>query len=238
MQCESDVEMEPLISIANDSSSDDDNDDDELNPTIQWQKVTKKMLCNPFMGPTPGPVIDEIPVGGNELDFFYLLFPETIWDTITKSTNKYVQIYEAYRNSKVADGEKAWQDRNFKTIEKDEIKAYVGIRMIMAISNKTSQHDYWSSHPALHNAYISSIMTRSRFFEIQRYFHIADPTKDPTRLSDKKKKEEAIAKDPLYKVSILLEHIRARCKDLYNLHTEVSVDEAMIKFHGTALWQC
>ena len=75
-------------------------------------------------------------------------------------------------------------------------------------------------------------MSRARFFTIQRYFHIADPVKDPTRIQDKVKRKAAIEKDPLYKVRDLIEHIRMQSQELYNLHTEVSVDEVMIKFHG------
>ena len=43
---------------------------------------------------------------------------------------------------------------------------------------------------------------------IQRYFHVNDPTNDPTRMADKENGKEILAKDPLYKVSPLMEGIR------------------------------
>ncbi len=125
-----------------------------------------------------------------------------------------------------------WKDKTFKMITEDAIKAYVGIRMIMAFSSQSAQADYWSTNPALRNEYIASTMPKARYFAIQRYFHIADPMKDPTRIDNKSKRKEAIEKDPLYKVRELMEHIRLKSQELYNLHPEVSVDEAMIKFHG------
>ena len=38
--------------------------------------------------------------------------------------------------------------------------------------------------------------------------------------------------DPLYKVSTSLEHVRIQSKASYNLHQQISADEAMVKCHG------
>ena len=38
--------------------------------------------------------------------------------------------------------------------------------------------------------------------------------------------------DPLYKVSMLLEHVGIQSKASYNLHQQISVDETMVKCHG------
>jgi len=227
-QNESDIEMEQHLDYEEESS--DESEEDEPS-SVQWTKVSTKMKVNKFRGPTPGSIKENLPDDGEEIDFFYRLFPEAMWKTITDSTNKYVSVYKDYRNKKLLKGE-IWEDKTFNEITEDEIKAYVGIRMVMALSNKSAQVDYWSSHSALRNDYIASVMTRGRFFTIQRYFHLADPIKDPTRIADKEARKEAIEKDPLYKVSPLLEHVREQSKRLYNLHAEVSVDEAMIKFHG------
>ena len=51
------------------------------------------------------------------------------------------------------------------TFAKDDIKAYIGIWIIMAINPKPCAEDYWSTDPALPNAYISKTMPRNRFFQ-------------------------------------------------------------------------
>ena len=138
---------------------------------------------------------------------------------MTASTNAYVPIYQARKRKKDP------------TCSTDMIKAYIGIRMLMAIDPKPSLADYWSTNPSLKNERIAATMSRDRFVNIQRYFHINDPNKDPTRMSGEKA-EEARKRNPLYKVSPLMEGVRHNSKRLYNLHQQVSVDEAMIKCHG------
>jgi hypothetical protein len=218
--------------IETDSEGSDDTDEEraeEEEPTIKWQKVHKKMQQRPFLGLTPGPVDGKLPENGRELDFFHLIFPEHLWPTITKSTNKYAPFYEAMKkNTEKEDKRK----HSFNEVTEDEIKAYVGIRMIMALSNHPSQTDYWSTHPALNNAYIAGIMPRYRYEQIKRLFHIADPETDPTRIKNTKLRKEESEKNPMYKVGDLLEEVRQRSMAMYNLNCEVSVDEAMIKFHG------
>lgn len=112
------------------------------------------------------------------------------------------------------------------------MKAYVGIRMIMGIDQKTSTEDYWSTNPSLRNIRISETMSRRTFKLIQRYFHINDPFKDPSRLADLEKAKQISKKDPLYKVSPLLEAVRQNSIRLYNLHQEFSIDEAMVNCHA------
>jgi hypothetical protein len=70
------------------------------------------------------------------------------------------------------------------------------------------------------------------FLSIQRYFHINNPEKDPTRISDREKSKSSLEKNPLYKVQPLLEAIRNKSQEHYNLSQHVSVDEAIIKFMG------
>jgi hypothetical protein len=112
------------------------------------------------------------------------------------------------------------------------MKAFFGIRMIMAIEPKPSMDDYWSSNPPLRNSRIADTMSRQKFKLIQRYFHIKDPKRDPVCITDPSEAKQVARKDPLYKVSPLLEKVRRNSNRLYNLHQEVCVDEAMIKCHG------
>lgn len=65
----------------------------------------------------------------------------------------------------------------------------------MAVDPKSSVEDYWSNNIALRNDYITRIMSRKRFSIIQRYFHVNDPMKDPSRLPDAEARHEALKKE-------------------------------------------
>ncbi|XP_021374992.1 piggyBac transposable element-derived protein 2-like [Mizuhopecten yessoensis] len=220
--------------IESGEDADDDDEDKESHtttgdPTLTWthklQKVTKKT----FTGPKPGVAI---PLSSNakELDYFYEIFPEQIFETMVKSTNAYVPIYAAAKRKQIQS--QTWRDTFYKDVSIEDMKAFIGIRMIMALDPKPCLDDYWSTHPAFNNQLVSKSMSRKRFKSIQRYFHVNDPNKDPSRLADKTLAKESTKKYPLYKVSPLMERVRKNSIRKYNLHQEVSVDEAMIKCHG------
>lgn len=149
---------------------------------------------------------------------------------MAKSTNAYISIYEQARRKKTKNDK--WSDEYVREVTTEDMKAYIGIRMIMAIDPKPSLDDYWSANPALGNQKVIQTMSRRRFQSIQRYFHINDPKNDPTRMADKTKAKEILERNPLYKVSPLMEAVRKKSMALYNLHQEIAVDEAMIKCHG------
>ena len=88
----------------------------------------------------------------------------------------------------------------------------------MAVDPKPSVDDYWSANPALGNQKIIQTMPRRRFLSMQRYFHVNDPAKDPTRMTDKEKGKELLENNPFYKVSPLMDAIRKNSMALYNSH--------------------
>ena len=224
---ESDIEGEFLEHVSSDSSGDEsDDEDDGSRKTLKWTRSIRTIKIKPFTGPNPGPTLS-LSSDASPLHYFYQLFPEGIFKLMAKSTNKYVPIYEQAKkktNPKFNVGD--------FYADEDDIKAYLGIRMIMAINPLPSISDYWSTDPALRNSYIADTMSRNSFNDIQRYFHINDPTKDPTRITSKKKAKELLKENPLYKVQPLIEAIRENSSAKYHLHRDISVDEAMIKFTG------
>lgn len=66
--------------------------------------------------------------------------------------------------------------------------------------------------------------TRTRFKNIQRYFHAANTTQNPPRNQPGHEK--------LVHVRTIMETIQENFKHQYNAHKEVSIDEAMIGFSG------
>ena len=105
-----------------------------------------------------------------------------------------------------------------------ELKAYFGFCMLMGITRLPSIDDYWKKDPLLHYSPIASRISRDRFREIRRYLHFVDNATITTPGS--------AGHDRLAKVRPLLTHITNKCRELYNPHKDVAVDEAMIKFQG------
>ena len=66
-----------------------------------------------------------------------------------------------------------------------------------------------------------------RILEALAYFHVKDPVKDPTRIRSADARTKAMKEDQLYKVLTIIESVREKSKALYNLHQQVSIDEAM-----------
>ena len=147
--------------------------------------------------------------------YFCRIFTESLFVTMANSTNKYVPIYAAKRKASIPD----FHAGNF-SVDDDDIRAYIGIRMIMAIDTKPSISDYWSTNPALRNHFIADTMSRNRFIDIQHYFHVNDPTQDPSGSANKDKAKEILQNDPLYKVQPLVEAIRENSSHSYNLYRD------------------
>lgn len=206
----------PIGAISTSSDSEVAEDVDDEPSSLQWLSRGQRKSEKPFKGPTPGPK-QPVSATNSPLHVFYEICPESIFELIE---NDYIPIYIARRQNT----DLVWTEKVFQSVTAEVMKAYVGIRMIMGIDQKTSTEDYWSTNPSLRNIRISETMSRRTFKLIQRYFHINDPFKDPSRLADLEKAKQISKKDQLYKVSTLLEAVRQNSIRLYNLHQEFSID--------------
>lgn len=84
--------------------------------------------------------------------------------------------------------------------------------------------DYWKKVPPsqLQTHCIANL--ERCFQDIRRFIYFRDNTTIPP--------PGTAGRNRLAKVRPLLTHITQKCKELYNPHQDVSVDEAMIKFQG------
>ena len=223
---ESDTQ-EDILGGSESELSDCDETDEENDDSIKWNKYQKATKTPTFQGPTPGPALNQ-KKEYTPIDLFYEFLPESMFTKIAVSTNQYVPIYTENRKKVKS----FYAEKEIDDITEDDIKAYIGVRMIMGVDPKPALSDYWSANPALKNQAVSDTMSRSMFELIQRYFHVNDPKKDPARIKDQSKRKKEVEQNPLYKVQPLFEEVRKNCIEKYNLHQHISVDEAMIKFMG------
>lgn len=98
-----------------------------------------------------------------------------------------------------------------------EIKAFLGIQLLMGIIHMPAIEDYWAT--ITRYSLIADIMPVKRFKKLRRYIHFQDNNADANG-------------DRLFKIRPLLEKIRQNCTHTKNENL-YSVDEMMILYKGT-----
>ena len=152
----------------------------------------------------------------NPIGLFSLFFDDEVIDFIVRETNLYVQ-------QCLAETMKTW------STNAEEIRAYIGVNILMGIVHLPEIRDYWAKDEKLHYSPIASRMSRSRFEDIVRYLHFADNSSLPSR------GEEGYYR--LQKVQPIITAMKQRCTSLYQPNAQNSIDEAMIPFKGTCTTQ-
>lgn len=106
----------------------------------------------------------------------------------------------------------------------DELKAFLGVLVIMGFHTLPSLKQYWSTDKNFHVSRVANIMTQKRFLQILRNNHLNDNNKMP------KRGERGF--DKLYKLRPLIESLNKKCKRLHLPCRHMSVDESMVGFKG------
>ena len=174
----------------------------------EWSEELTPVYIPPFSSPF-GPTL---PIPDAALAIFDLYFTPEILQEIVLESNRYAsqvlgESFNRYRQLKV-----------------DELRAYFGFCMLMAVNRLPAVEDYWKRDPVYNYSPIASRISRDRFREIGRYLHFVDnATLEP---------HGHPAYDRLGKIRPLIKHLSSRFRDVYSPHRDVAVDEAMIKFQG------
>ena len=144
------------------------------------------------------------------LECFNLFIPEDFYVTMAEQSNAYAQLEQLRRNLTPCSDD----------FVKDDIMAFVGIVIAMGVVCLPTIHDYWSIDPILSHPWFRAIMSRQRFEEILRYFHVVDNTTEPDSSTS--------GYDKLWKIRPLITLLSENCLKYYNTHLQVSIDESMI----------
>ena len=99
----------------------------------------------------------------NPLDYFVEFAYDNLWDLIVKETNRYA-------SQKLSNSPEHLT--NFVLITRAEIKAFMGINIIMGIAKLPQVALYWSSDDYFGNQGIKKVMFKNRFEEIGSYLHL------------------------------------------------------------------
>lgn len=180
---------------------------------VEWTTDVEDMHVPPFTEPS-GPQ-HQLPDTASPLDYFTLLWPQTVFDTIALETNRYAAQCQETAGKR---------DSSWTPTESQEIKAFLAINIMMGIKQLPRISLYWSQDTSLRCPWISSAMSRDRFWKLNQYLHLRDnrgalDRSDPDH-------------DPVYKVRGLMEVVRGLFGQCYRPGRDLSVDEGMVAYKG------
>ena len=158
---------------------------------------------------TPG-IKGPFPRNISPVQLFCRFFTDEVWDLLVTETNRYSKLN--FPKQRFA---RPWQD-----ITVEDMKAFVGLLIIMGVLKLPRLEMYWQvESDVLRTPGISSVMSRIQFEQIWRFLHLADNLQD-----DKT--------DKLFKVRHFIDLITTQFSENYTLHQPVTIDEAMIPYKG------
>ncbi|WAR27304.1 PGBD4-like protein [Mya arenaria] len=164
----------------------------------------------------PGPQLpdDFDTVTATPLEYFLLIFPVQLIQALVAHTNAY-SVWKIAQNGP----DDRWDDVTFA-----EMRAFLGINILMGISQLPHTEMYWSTNPFFGNAGVQRVMTCNRFQKISQYFHASDRSAEVGR--------GLPGYDKLYKVRSVMDVLLGTFRRYYTLSRVVAVDEAMVKYTG------
>lgn len=148
----------------------------------------------------------------NELDIFLAFIADDLWDKMVEESNRYA--HQKLDN----------RSENFRAITRAEMKAFIGINIIMGIDKLPAYALYWSTDEFFGNPGIKRVMAKNRFEQLSCYLHFNDSSKEPARGTRDY--------DRLFKVRTVLDYVRAKCSGNFLPTKNISVDEGMVGFRG------
>lgn len=148
-------------------------------------------------------------------DYFDLMFSPNIISDFVQHTNNYAR----WKMEQKGEEDSVWYE-----ITEPEMKAYLGLNIVMGINQVPSYKDYWAKNLFLGNEGVKSVMTVRRYEKITEYFHVSDRRSEPARGTRNY--------DKLYKVRKVIVMAKNNFKNNYRPSGNLAIDEAMIKWTG------
>lgn len=179
----------------------------------EWKRKEPTSLLWTNSDITPGPTFSMYPCVCTAASYFSLIFTQTVWHLLVVETNRYADQVQ------LTEGARVWYP---VTIE--EMKAYMGIIVLMGVLCLPCIELYWQTSHELLRQPLASVMSLTRFQQIWRFLHLSDATQQ--------KPAGHPEHDKLFKVRPLIRLLQDSFENLYNLHRQVTIDEAMIPLKG------
>ena len=183
------------------------------NNQIPWSRTLSDVNVSAFEGAS-GPNHD-LSFQDRPIDFFHLYIPELHFKKVQFETNKYAKLRQAASGKK----DELWREVTVK-----DIKCFLYINLMFGIHQVPQIDAYWSTDQLLRVSSIADVMSRDRYYRINKYFHVND--------SATFKPRGILGHDPIHKIRPLYDNVVENSKNLFTPSCAVSFDEAMVAFKG------
>lgn len=175
-------------------------------------QLPHSLLCQDVIGPR---------------HIFDLFFSGPILKLMTRNTNKYAKYKRENAPATEVLGGRAW-----KPVTAGELSCWFGILIYMGLVKELALGDYWrGEHDPLWPRHdFCDYMSQTRFEEIKRYFHIADINTPKISPCGRRLWHN--------KVDPLLDQLRHASQTYRIPESNVTIDEAMMRFVGRSVDIC
>ena len=201
----SDSDEEELQCVRTSESEVDEKGQSDKENTPQWTEQLHD-IHPPLCTATPTVALPRLR-NSTELGFLQCFIDQTLIDTIVTNTNLYAISRQAV----------AWVP-----VTTEELWRYLAIRIRQGIVVLPELHHYWEAR--YRDQYAPTLMSRDRFCQVHRYFHIVPPVPRGQR-------QTAVEKTALF---------YHQCQKLfYQFFTpgsDMVLDETMVRFQGRSPW--
>jgi len=150
------------------------------------------------------------------IDYFHLIFDESMFDESVRATNKY---YYNHRPKKQTEADKRRHRPGWKDVNKIDMKRFVGLLYWMGIVKKPDSREHWSTDPLTDTPIVRKVMSREHYLDIRRNFRMLD-------------EDKAAYDDPFRKIRNFIDKIIENSRKHYTPSKSLSLDESMIAFKG------
>lgn len=155
-----------------------------------------------------------------EFEIYTGLLQDNIIEDMVVETNRYAQQFLAsHPNLPPCSRARKWSDTDVS-----EMKAFLGILLMMGYIKCPSYESYWNTDPLTELPGLRKIMSRDRWLLIWEFLHLVDNNNAPPH--------DTPMYDKLYKIRPFLDKIVPKWTESYVASRNVSVDESMIAYKG------
>ena len=178
-------------------------------PRFKWRKTANVPQLRGFTG-APGVKPEDLDSTSSVLDIFGKFFTPELWELMVEETNRYARQNPRKESKKM----KAWVNT---TVE--ELKRYVGVRMIQSIHSPPATDQCWSNNPYLESPVVKRQFTRDRFADLTRCLHFVN-------------NDDCDPEDRLGKLGRVIRILGDACSSVYKPRKNVSIDESLWAYQG------
>jgi len=182
------------------------------NFNAQWSRDLNEIYI-PDFSENSGPQ-HKLNADARVFEYLGLFLPQSFYESVAQETNKYAE-----QKQQVSGPDPRWRPTSAT-----EIRAYIGINIMMGVKQLPRIWCYWSTDKRYGCPYISGIMPKTRFLKLNQYIHLRDTSDTPGRDDPRY--------DPLFKVRPLLDNVAKNFRTVYKPGRDLSVDEAMVGYKG------